>query len=184
VSREQYPGSGISVVIADHDPLVRSALTHLLEAEPDFTVLAAEPNGECAVASVTALKPDILLADVLLPSVSWLHVAVSYRSVTTRPVLMCTRFDHRLVLEGMYRGVLGVWMKEHLSLLSRCLRCVATGGYWDCTHEVADIALMIRRIEDEAPERAFRLAARQQQAVRLISTNCEALKASRRIRLE
>jgi DNA-binding NarL/FixJ family response regulator len=153
-------------VIADHDPLFRDTLSLILEAEPDIAVLASEADGESAVATVTALKPDILLTDVLLPRLSWLHVAISYRSAATRPVLMCADFNHRQVLEAMYRGSLGAWMKDQPGLLAECVRCVASGGYWIRNHEALDVSSMIREIEDEVPNSSVSLTSREEQVVR------------------
>ena len=167
---EKAPCSTITVVIADDDPIVRRVIAQALEVEPDFAVLASEPNSERAAATVAELKPDILLADLCLPKVSWLHVAVSYRSVSTRPVLMCSTFEHQRILDALYRGAIGVWMKEHLNLLPQCLRCVASGGYWNRTHESADIGTMVQEIENDASYRVFRLTPREQEVVLLTAS--------------
>jgi len=169
VNKKKLPGAIITVVIADDDPIVRRALTQVLESEPDFAVVASEPNGERVIAAVTALKPDILLVDLFLPKIS-VYAAVSFRSVSTRPVLMCSTFEHRSVLGALYRGALGVWMKGHLELLPECLRCVASGGVWNCTHEARNIRSMVQEIEADASRGVFRLTSREQEVVLLTSS--------------
>jgi len=169
VKKVHIAGSRITVVIADQDPMLRDVLSLVLRDQPDFAVLASDSSAEGAIASVTTRKPDILLVDILLPGMSCLHVAASYRSVSTRPMLMCAKLDYKLVLEGLYRGSLGVWMKEDLNLLAESLRCVASGGYWNRTQEVLDLGSLIRAIEDEAPKRKVRLTAREKEVVLLTS---------------
>lgn len=179
----RLPGAQITVVIADQDPMVRGLLAQRLNAEGDFAVLSVEADAENAIAAVTAVKPDILLTDILLPKVSWLHVAVSYRSVSTRPVLMCASFDHKQVLEELYRGSLGVWMKEDMGLLAECLRCVASGGYWNRTHEVFEIGSMIREVEREARDGSVRLTAREQEVMLLTSSGMTVHEISTRLKM-
>lgn len=170
MNKEQISGSTITVVIADDDPIVRRVLTQELEAQPDFAVLASEPDGERAVATVARLKPDILLVDLFLPKVSWVHVSISYRSPSTRPVIMCSTFEQRSVLDALERGALGVWMKQHLDILAECLRCVASGGCWSRTHEAQNIRAMVWEIEAETPYRVCRLTPREQEIVLLTSS--------------
>jgi DNA-binding NarL/FixJ family response regulator len=170
VNREQVSGSTITVVIADDDPIVRHVLTQALEAESGFTVLASEPDSERTVAQVTRLKPDILLVDLFLPKVSSVYVAVSYRSASTRPVIMCSTFEQRSVLDALERGAVGVWMKEHLDILAECLRCVASGRNWNRTHASPDITSMFREIESATPRRVLRLTSREQEVVLLTSS--------------
>jgi DNA-binding NarL/FixJ family response regulator len=170
VNREKVPGSTITVVIADDDPIVRRVLTQVLEAEPGFAVLASEPDSERAVDTVTKLKPDILLVDLFLPKVASVHVAVSYRSASTRPVIMCSTFEQRSVLDALERGAVGVWMKEDLDNLAECLRCVASGSYWNRTHESPDIVSMFREVEAATSQSVSRLTSREQEVVLLTSS--------------
>jgi DNA-binding NarL/FixJ family response regulator len=169
VTRILRSRSQITVVIADQDPIFRRGLTQMLEAEADFAVLSSQPDAQRAVAAVTDLKPDILLIDLLLPKVSSVHIAVSYKSASTRSVLMCSSFRHREILESLYRGALGVWMKDRPDLLGECLRSVASGSCWHCTREVLSVGSMIREIEGEASHTAFRLTPREQEVVLLTS---------------
>ena len=170
MNRKQVPGSTITVVIADDDPIVRRVLTQVLKAEPDFAVLASEPDSERTVAQVTKLKPDILLIDLFLPKVSSVYVAVSYRSVSTRPVIMCSTFEQQSVLDSLERGAVGVWMKERLDILAECLRCVASGSYWNCTHESSDIAAIFREVQSTASRSVPHLTSREQEVVLLTSS--------------
>ncbi len=57
----------IRVAIADDQPLVRSGLRMILEAEPDIDIVGEAADGVEATALVAAATPDVLLLDVQMP---------------------------------------------------------------------------------------------------------------------
>jgi DNA-binding NarL/FixJ family response regulator len=58
------------VLIVEDEPLLRSTLAKLLQAEPDVEVVASVADGEDAVRMGLSLKPDAVLMDLQLPSLS------------------------------------------------------------------------------------------------------------------
>jgi len=59
----------IRVLLADDEPLVRSGLRAILEAEPDLTVVGEAGDGAAVVAEARRTHPDIVLMDVRMPRV-------------------------------------------------------------------------------------------------------------------
>jgi DNA-binding NarL/FixJ family response regulator len=57
----------ITVVVADDDPRVVSAVVELLDQEPDFHVVGQVANGADAVTAVRASRADLVLTDVRMP---------------------------------------------------------------------------------------------------------------------
>ena len=57
----------ITVVIADDDHRVGSAVAGLLDQEPDFRVVGTAHNGDDAVAVVRELRAAVVLTDVRMP---------------------------------------------------------------------------------------------------------------------
>lgn len=55
-----------TLLIADDDPVVCSMLS--MSLEPRFAVIAAVNNGEQAVASAAAIRPDAAVVDVQMPA--------------------------------------------------------------------------------------------------------------------
>lgn len=104
----------IAVVIADDQPLVRSGLRMILEAEPDIEVAGEAADGEAALALVTSSPPDVLLLDVQMPGVDGLAVMeqIAASDLTTR-VLMLTTFDlDEYVYRAMRSGASGFLLKD------------------------------------------------------------------------
>lgn len=104
----------ISIVIADDQPLVRSGLRMILEAEPDLKVVAEATNGAAAVELVTSLLPDVALLDIQMPGADGLDamVAIAAAGTPTR-VLMLTTFDlDEYVYRAMRAGATGFLLKD------------------------------------------------------------------------
>lgn len=63
-------------LIADDEPLLRSALTRMLAtAWPELTIVAEARNGREALAQFQALQPNICFLDIHMPGISGIEVA-------------------------------------------------------------------------------------------------------------
>jgi two-component system response regulator YesN len=70
----------LNVVLADDDFIVREVLRNSIDwAEMDMTVAAAAADGREALDCCLGLEPDILLADIRMPNLSGLEVAIHLR---------------------------------------------------------------------------------------------------------
>jgi two-component system response regulator DesR len=99
----------ITVVLADDEMLLRSALASLLPLEGDITVLAEASDGAEAVQATLAHRPDVLVVDLEMPGVDGLEaVAEIRRALPGQVVLMLTRHARPGVLRSALRlGVQG-----------------------------------------------------------------------------
>lgn len=68
-------GPPITVLIADDHPVVRSGIRSMLEEAPDVTVVGEASGGEEAIALVQSLRPDVLLLDMEMGTLSGVEVA-------------------------------------------------------------------------------------------------------------
>ena len=57
----------IRVVLADDSYLVREAITHVLDSEPGFALVATCADGEELMTAVEAERPDVVLTDIRMP---------------------------------------------------------------------------------------------------------------------
>ena len=64
--------TSLRILIADDNPLVRSAIRLLLESHRDWIICGEAANGFEAVEQAAALKPDLILLDIAMPELDGL----------------------------------------------------------------------------------------------------------------
>lgn len=90
----------IRVLIADDQPIVRTGLTMLLDAQPDIEVVGAAADGREAVRLALQLRPDVGLFDIRMPLMDGIEATrrLSGPDVTDPlPIVVITTFDPRRV---------------------------------------------------------------------------------------
>ncbi|GAA3390759.1 response regulator transcription factor [Cryptosporangium minutisporangium] len=119
----------IRIVVADDQELVRSGFTMILDAQPDFTVVAEAGDGEAAVAAAYEHAPDVVLLDVRMPGLDGLGAARRICAGTTAKVIMLTTFDQDdYVYDALAAGASGFLLKDlRRDDLVHAVRVVAAG---------------------------------------------------------
>jgi len=120
----------IKIILADDHRIVRQGVRALLEAEPDFHILAEAKDGLETVRMVEKLRPDILLLDLIMPEMSGLEVTreVRERFPKTNIVILTMHANEAYVLEALQAGAQGYVIKDSSSEeLVRAIREVAAG---------------------------------------------------------
>ena len=79
------------ILVVDDEPTLLATLTYSLEQE-NFQVITAS-DGEAAVDSARAHKPDLVVLDLMLPGMSGLEVCRVLRKESAVPVIMLTAKD-------------------------------------------------------------------------------------------
>ena len=123
------PG-GITVMIAEDQRLMRSALVSLLGLESDLQVIGEVDRGDEAVAAVAAQRPDVLLLDIELPGRSGLDVLeeVGAASPATAVVMVTTFGRAGYLRRAMDAGARGFLVKDQpLEELAEAIRAIAAG---------------------------------------------------------
>jgi DNA-binding NarL/FixJ family response regulator len=108
--------SGIRVLIADDQALVRGGFRVMVDAMPDMQVVGEAANGEEAVTLVRSERPDVVLMDVRMPVLDGIEAT---RRITEDPelestrVLILTTFDLDEYVYGALRaGASGFLLKD------------------------------------------------------------------------
>jgi len=102
------------LVLADDHSVVRRGLRALLEAEPSFTVIGEAGDGLEAAELVERLQPDVLVLDLMMPSLNGLEVTrrIKRRSPHTRVVILSMYADEAYVVEALRAGAEAYVLKE------------------------------------------------------------------------
>jgi two-component system LytT family response regulator len=86
----------IRVLLVDDEQPARDHLRELLAPHADIEIAGEAEDGEQAVETIAALKPDLVLLDIQMPGCSGLDIAASLP--LPRPkIVFCTAFDEYAV---------------------------------------------------------------------------------------
>jgi two-component system response regulator NreC len=120
----------IRVVVADDHPIVRRGLRQVLEAEPDFEVVAEAAELESARRFLRGHKPDVLVADLNMPGGSTLDALPELRKEfpDTQIVVLTMQDEPAYARQALTAGVLGYVLKEAADTeLVQAIRAAAAG---------------------------------------------------------
>jgi DNA-binding NarL/FixJ family response regulator len=124
------PDTQVRVLVADDEPLVRSGLRLILDAEPDIEVVGEAGDGAQAVELARALRPDVVCMDVRMPGVDGLRATELVLRLPEPPhVLVVTTFEHDgYVLDALTVGASGFLLKRAgADEMVQAVRTVAVG---------------------------------------------------------
>ncbi len=122
--------SGIRLLIADDQALVRGALSALLALETDIVVVAEVGRGDEVLPAAQASSPDVALLDIEMPGIDGIAAAAQLRrAVPGCRVLMVTTFGRPGYLRrAMQAGASGFVVKDTpAAQLADAVRRVAQG---------------------------------------------------------
>ena len=124
------PSTTIKIVIADDHQVVRSGLKLLLDAEPDFEVVAEAGDVAAAARTVLGYKPDVLVLDLNMPDGSTLPTIPKMLtdSPKTNIVVLTMQEDPAFAREALQAGARGYVLKDAAdSELVEAVRMAAEG---------------------------------------------------------
>jgi two-component system response regulator NreC len=120
----------IGVLLADDHTLIRAGLRMVIEAQPDLSVIAEADNGREAVAMAQALKPDVVVMDIGMPSLNGIEAACQIRaSLPDTPIVMLSMHsDEGYILRALKAGAKAYLLKDSAEAdLARAIHAAAAG---------------------------------------------------------
>lgn len=101
----------ISVVLADDQSLIRTAVAELVSHEEGFTVAGQAGNGREAVDLVRRTRPDIVLMDIRMPVMDGIQATAAICAdpalAGTRIIVLTTFEEDEYVLQALRAGASG-----------------------------------------------------------------------------
>jgi DNA-binding NarL/FixJ family response regulator len=82
-----------TILVADHNPAIRTALCEMFEVEEDYDICAEAVNGEEAIALAKEHRPDLIILDLSMPEMNGYDAAREIKQIMP---------DVRIILFAMY----------------------------------------------------------------------------------
>ena len=164
------------VMFADQYPVIRNGLAKVLEAEPDFRIVADCADSASCTKAIQEFLPDIAIVDVWLPEIL---AVISSEGLPTRIVLF-TALEERELRRFHAVGVHAVVRKDaDPQSLLQTLRQVASGQKVLQLYGQAESGQ-----EGEDAEKAITaLTDRERQILRLVSEGLSNKEIGRRLKI-
>jgi DNA-binding NarL/FixJ family response regulator len=104
----------VRIVLVDDHHVVRQGLRSLLEDEQDLAVVGTAGNGLEALQIIETEKPDVVIVDLLLPSLGGLEVTRRTRKAfpEVEVVILSMYEDEAYVLEALKNGAAAYVLKS------------------------------------------------------------------------
>jgi DNA-binding NarL/FixJ family response regulator len=106
----------LAVLVADDQPLMRSALRTCLDAEPDLAVVAEAVDGADAVRKAERLRPAVVVMDIRMPVMDGIEATRRIVGLGGDPpvrVLVMTTFDlDEHIIDAVRAGASGFLVKD------------------------------------------------------------------------
>lgn len=120
----------IRVVVADDQAIIRDGLVTVLGLLPDIEVVGAAADGEEAVASAVAERPDVILMDLRMPRLDGVGATerIAREAPETAVLVLTTYADDESILGALRAGARGYLTKDvGRAELAAAVRAVARG---------------------------------------------------------
>jgi two-component system, NarL family, response regulator NreC len=160
----------IRAVLVDDHAVVRSGLRLLLDAEDDVQVVGEAGNAKDAIFRARALKPDVILLDVVMPGQSGIKVlpALLRESPETKVLVLSMQDDPSYVREAFAAGASGYILKEAADKeVVAAVREIASGGRY--VHPALGARMVAAEAEERAAAEADPLSEREREVLRLLA---------------
>jgi DNA-binding NarL/FixJ family response regulator len=162
------------ILVADDHEVVRRGLCSLLEAQSDWEICGEASTGREAVEKAQQLKPDIVILDIGMPSLSGLEATRQIvKAIPQAKVLILTLHDSdQVVSEVLNAGARGFLLKSDAARdLVAAVEALRRGK----TYFTSKVAAMVLEgylksgIAAPAPPSSDRLTPREREIVQLLA---------------
>ena len=154
----------VRILIADDHRVVRQGLRLLLEVDPDLEVVGEAANGAEAVRSARALRPDVILMDLVMPVMDGIAATATIRSelAEVEVLALTSVLEDASVVGAVRAGAIGYLLKDtHADELRRAIKAAAAGQVQLAPEAAARLLREVR-----APESPEALTERETEVLR------------------
>jgi DNA-binding NarL/FixJ family response regulator len=167
----------VTVVVADDQAAVREGLVLLLGTLPGIEVTGEAADGEAAVATVAAVRPQVVLMDLNMPRCDGVEATRRIRAEhpQTQVVVLTTYSDDESIVSALQAGAVGYLTKDSTRAeIGRAVHAAAAGqAVLDASVQqrlLSAAAQALRPIPPQGDDPETGLSPRESEVLRLIAT--------------
>jgi two-component system response regulator NreC len=160
----------VRVLIVDDHAVVRAGLRLLIDAEDDLEAVGEAGSARDAVFQARALKPDVVLMDVVMPDQSGLDVVptILHERPETKVLVLSMQDDPQYVRQAFAAGAKGYVLKEAADTeVVSAIREVANGGSY--VHPTLGARLVAAESAEARRAEEDPLSDREREVLRLLA---------------
>jgi NarL family two-component system response regulator LiaR len=123
----------IRILLVDDHEIVRKGIIALLATEANIKVVGEAANGEEAILQAKALDPDVILMDLVMPTLDGIQAIQQIKTwkPETRILVLTSFVDDSKVFPAIKAGALGYLLKDsHPNDLVQAINRVHQGEAW------------------------------------------------------
>ena len=157
----------IQVLIVDDHSVVRRGLRMFLADDPEFEIVGEARDGAEAVAQARALRPDVVLMDLLMPVMDGITATGIIRGELpdTEVIALTSVLEDASVVGAVKAGAIGYLLKDtHSDDLCRAIKAAAAGQVQLSPQAAARLLREVR-----TPDSPEDLTARETDVLRLLA---------------
>lgn len=162
----------IRVLLADDHQLFRAGIRALLQTLDDVEVVAEAADGHEALRLATQHRPDVVLMDIMMPSLNGFDAAarITRACPRVRVIILSMNADEDSVLKTLRAGAVGYLVKTaDPAELGLAIRAAARGErFLSSAVSQHVVAACLGRIDKEATS-LERLTPRQREVLQLVA---------------
>ena len=119
----------MKVIVVDDDAIVATSMNTILSTDPEIDVVAIGYDGTDAVRLYEEYKPDILLTDIQMQTMSGLEAATQIiaKYPDAKIILLTTFMDDEYVRQALDTGAKGYILKQDFAGVLPAIRAVFSG---------------------------------------------------------
>ena len=158
----------IRVLIADDHAVVRHGLRMYMADDPEFEVVGEARNGSEAVEMATALRPHVVLMDLMMPGMGGIEATGLIRAACpdTQVIAMTSVLEDGSVVGAVRAGAIGYLLKDtQEDDILRAIKAAAGGEVQISPEAAARLMNDVRK----PPETREALTERESEVLRLVA---------------
>jgi DNA-binding NarL/FixJ family response regulator len=172
------------VLLVDDHQIVAEGMRSLLE--PEFEQVGIVTDGNEALAAVEALRPDVVVLDIAMPTLNGIEVARQLRAAGSpvKVVFLTMQRDPAYAAQAMEVGAVGFVLKhDAASELVTAIRQALQGRIYVTPLIALDILQAFTEREHGKTTTSEKLTNRQQEVLRLIAQGHSAKEIARQLHI-